>query len=83
MVAGVVVAVRPYGGTQRVLERTGAPGPERLIGGAGADSLFGLAGVDTLNAKDGEADTVINCGADADTAAVHDIGLDPAPVSCP
>lgn len=54
-----------------------------LVGGLGADSLFGLAGVDTLNAADGIADTVIDCGADTDNVALSDSGIDPAPVSCP
>jgi Ca2+-binding RTX toxin-like protein len=53
-----------------------------LTGGAGSDSLFGLAGADSLNAADGLADAVIDCGASADPTAVFDLGLDPAPISC-
>ncbi len=53
-----------------------------LVGGLGADSLFGFGGVDLLQANDGVADIVIDCGGRVDQPALFDAGLDPAPISC-
>ena len=53
-----------------------------MIGGLGSDSLFGLSGADLLDAADGVADLVIDCGPGVDQAAILDAGIDPAPVSC-
>ena len=58
----------------------GGDGVDTLTGGAAADSLFGGAGADILKAKDGGADTSIDCGADDDSAETD--AADPAPVAC-
>ena len=55
-------------------------GDNVLTGGAGADSLFGLDGNDTLMARDGVADTTIDCGPGSDSAQIN--AGDPAPVGC-
>lgn len=39
----------------------------RIEGGAGDDTLRGLAGPDTIVDQNGDADALIDCGADADT----------------
>lgn len=61
---------------------SGAGGNDRVNGGTGEDSLYGGGGRDLLQAADGTADLVIDCGPDADQAAVFDTCLDPAPVNC-
>ncbi|GAA1934936.1 hypothetical protein [Nocardioides marmoribigeumensis] len=60
----------------------GGAGDDVLTGGTGVDRLFGQAGSDTLRAKDSRRDGRLDCGADADPAAVRDLGVDPAAVSC-
>jgi Ca2+-binding RTX toxin-like protein len=40
----------------------GDESPNLLIGRGGPDYMFGLGGFDKLSAKDGKADSVINCG---------------------
>ena len=61
---------------------TGNGNANILVGGLGADSLFGLRGVDLLDAADGVADVVIDCGREVDQAPLLDAGLDPAPIDC-
>ena len=61
----------------------GGAGNDRLVGEGGSDALRGGAGVDYLDALDGEADRVINCGGGVDQPAQYDVGLDPAPISLP
>ena len=61
---------------------TGNGNANVLVGGLGADSLFGLRGVDLLDAADGVADVVIDCGREVDQAPLLDAGLDPAPIDC-
>jgi Ca2+-binding RTX toxin-like protein len=51
-----------------------------LLGNGGADSLFGDGGFDSLDAKDGERDKVINCGAGGGKAKKD--GNDPRAVRC-
>jgi Ca2+-binding RTX toxin-like protein len=46
---------------------TGDDGPNTIVGGPGADIIRGFGGDDTLNAKDGIADTKIECGPGNDT----------------
>jgi hypothetical protein len=59
----------------------GGAGNDTLTGGAGSDALSGGAGDDTLNARDGEIDAGIDCGAGTRDVAVVDVG-DPATVGC-
>jgi Ca2+-binding RTX toxin-like protein len=49
-----------------------------LTGGPGADTLRGFAGDDIINARDGQRDRRIECGAGFDTALLDQ--QDPAPV---
>ena len=58
----------------------GGDGADTLTGGTAADSLVGDAGADTLNARDGGADALIDCGADDDGAETDT--ADPTPVGC-
>ncbi len=53
---------------------TGGDGNDTIIGGPGADIIRGFGGDDTLNAKDGIADTKVECGPGNDTALLdlHD-----------
>jgi Ca2+-binding RTX toxin-like protein len=60
---------------------TGSSEANRLTGGIGADILRGLEGNDVLVAKDGGADTELDCdGGAADLVTVDDV--DPASVDC-
>ncbi len=78
-ITATIEAIRGGRGADRL---TGNELANTLIGGPGADSLFGLAGSDLLNARDGERDTKIDCGADTDPEALRD-PIDPAALSCP
>jgi Ca2+-binding RTX toxin-like protein len=62
----------------------GLAGNDRLKGLAGADIFKGKGGIDILLARDGQADTKLNCGPGANSRerAKRDRGLDPAPKSC-
>jgi Ca2+-binding RTX toxin-like protein len=68
----------------------GNEGNDTLNGAAGDDSLWGYAGIDTmyggenwddLHARDGQVDSVIDCGAGYDPGAERDPD-DPAGVGC-
>jgi hypothetical protein len=59
----------------------GGPGDDTLVGGtngdflsggSGLDRLFGEAGNDILEAKDGQIDSVVDCGTDNDDTANRD-----------
>jgi Ca2+-binding RTX toxin-like protein len=61
----------------------GDAGPNQLLGHDGADVYFAGAGEDSILANSGDADLVINCGADNDSALIdHPQYGDPAPVEC-
>jgi RTX calcium-binding nonapeptide repeat (4 copies) len=62
----------------------GSNGANRLIGGGDPDTIRGRGGIDVIDARDGEADVEINCGAGKNSRerALIDPGLDPAPKSC-
>jgi Ca2+-binding RTX toxin-like protein len=77
----VMGTVENLAGEDEIDVFTGSESRNVLFGGAGADSLFGLSGKDRLLAKDGAADTAINCGSGRDEAR-FDRGLDPPRVSC-
>lgn len=54
-----------------------------LIGGGGPDDIRGRGGIDVINAKDGEADQVINCGPGDNSKEKAKVDpADPAPISC-
>lgn len=92
---GGLGADRVVGGTGNDFLRGGA-GPDtllglgnddRLYGGSGADRMFGDQGFDVLNAADGAADRVIDCGEGDEWGRHRDLALidkrDPAPLdSC-
>jgi Ca2+-binding RTX toxin-like protein len=59
---------------------TGGPGNDVIDGGAGRDFLSGGGGNDFLNARDGQKDGGINCGAGKDR--VKRDRIDPKPISC-
>ena len=59
----------------------GGTDDDALTGGAGRDDLTGGAGDDTINARDGEVDLRIDCGAGTRDVAVVDVN-DPATVGC-
>jgi Ca2+-binding RTX toxin-like protein len=54
-----------FGGDQPD-ELFGGNANDLLVGDLGADELFGQAGNDRLRARDGVADSAVNCGADRD-----------------
>jgi len=61
----------------------GDSGPNQLLGHPGADAYFAAAGADSILANSGDADQVIDCGADTDSALVdHPQYGDPAPIDC-
>jgi Ca2+-binding RTX toxin-like protein len=62
-------------GGSRADTLTGDGLPNTITGGPGADTLRGLGNADRLRAKDGGADTVVNCGAGTDVAEAD--GSDP------
>lgn len=61
----------------------GDAGPNQLLGHKEADSYFAAAGKDTILANSGDADPLIDCGADTDRALV-DLAKygDSVPVDC-
>jgi Putative metal-binding motif/RTX calcium-binding nonapeptide repeat (4 copies) len=59
----------------------GGADDDTLTGGAGRDDMTGGGGDDTLNARDGEIDVRIDCGAGTRDVAVVDVN-DPATVGC-
>jgi Ca2+-binding RTX toxin-like protein len=61
---------------------SGGPGSDLLLGGLGIDQLFGRGGDDVLDARDGGADDMIDCGGGALDQALLDAGVDPAPLGC-
>jgi len=61
----------------------GDAGPNQLLGHPGADVYFAGAGEDSILANSGDADLVINCGPDNDSALIdHPQFGDPEPVEC-
>jgi Ca2+-binding RTX toxin-like protein len=48
----------------------GGPGHEILAGGTGRDQMYGGGGDDDIDARDGRADEVVDCGAGNDRATV-------------
>ena len=60
---------------------TSGEGNDQVVGGPGADNLNAGFGNDFLDADDGEADTQIHGGPDADTAWYDGGGIDPAPIA--
>jgi Ca2+-binding RTX toxin-like protein len=72
------------------LEGTGAAdtfygdtGPNQLLGHGGADTYRSGAGEDLILANASDADALIDCGADADTAIVDFAKFgDPTPIEC-
>ncbi len=59
---------------------TASEGNDTVIGGPGADTMSGGFGSDFIDADDGEADTQIHGGPDADTAH-YDADLDPGTIA--
>jgi Ca2+-binding RTX toxin-like protein len=61
----------------------GDAGPNQLLGHPGPDVYYAGAGEDSILANSGDADLVINCGPDNDSATIdHPEYGDPAPVEC-
>jgi Ca2+-binding RTX toxin-like protein len=61
----------------------GDAGPNQLLGHPGADRYFAVAGEDSILANSGDADPLIDCGADVDRALVDFAQYgDAAPVGC-
>jgi Ca2+-binding RTX toxin-like protein len=61
----------------------GDGGPNQLLGHDGPDIYHAAAGADTILANSGDADPVIDCGADIDRALVdHPEYGDAAPIDC-
>jgi Ca2+-binding RTX toxin-like protein len=61
----------------------GDGGPNQLLGHKGPDTYSAAAGADTILANSGDADPVIDCGADVDRALVdHPEYGDATPVDC-
>jgi Ca2+-binding RTX toxin-like protein len=61
----------------------GDAGPNQLLGHPGADIYYAGAGEDSILANSGDADLVINCGPDNDSALIdHPQYGDPEPVEC-
>ena len=69
------------GGAGRDVVMRGGNGADHLVGGPARDNFSGQAGADVLDADDGVADGLIDCGAGAGDVANVD-ALDPAPVNC-
>ncbi|TML33540.1 MAG: hypothetical protein E6G29_12000 [Actinobacteria bacterium] len=62
----MVAATTTFAATRATTSRTAAPsGNDHLIGGKGRDVLKGGPGNDTIDARDGQVDT-INCGSGDD-----------------
>jgi Ca2+-binding RTX toxin-like protein len=51
----------------------GGPGNDTITGGGGRDRMYGGDGIDFLDARDGRADEVVDCGPGDDHASV-DVG---------
>ena len=61
----------------------GDGGPNQLLGHPGADTFFAGAGEDSILANSGDADKVIDCGPDNDSALIdHPQYGDPQPIEC-
>jgi Ca2+-binding RTX toxin-like protein len=61
----------------------GSAGPNQLLGHKGPDVYFAAAGSDSILANSGDVDTLIDCGADTDSALVDRSQYgDPAPLQC-
>jgi Ca2+-binding RTX toxin-like protein len=61
----------------------GDGGPNQLLGHKNPDSYFAGAGADSILANSGDADVVIDCGADVDTGRIDRPQYgDPQPVNC-
>ncbi len=61
----------------------GDAGPNQLLGHAGPDTYMAQAGSDVILANSGDADPVIDCGADVDSAIIDRPQYgDAAPVNC-
>ena len=62
----------------------GSGGKDFLVGGGDPDEIRGRGGIDVIDAKDGDADVLIDCGPgdNSKEKAKIDQGLDPDPVSC-
>lgn len=61
----------------------GDAGPNQLLGHTGADTYYAGAGEDSILANSGDADKVINCGPENDSALIDFAQYgDPAPVEC-
>jgi RTX calcium-binding nonapeptide repeat (4 copies) len=57
----------------------GGPGPDTLIGGPAADVMKGMNGNDALQARDGVADTTLNCDGGTSPAANDSADMDKLP----
>lgn len=61
----------------------GDGGPNQLFGRPGGDAYFAGAGEDSILANSADADKVINCGADLDSAVIDRPQYgDPQPIEC-
>jgi Ca2+-binding RTX toxin-like protein len=61
----------------------GDSGPNQLLGHDGADVYFAGPGEDSILANSGDADSIINCGPDNDSALVDFAQYgDPTPIEC-
>jgi Ca2+-binding RTX toxin-like protein len=61
----------------------GDGGPNQLLGHPGADAFFAGGGEDSILANSGDADQVIDCGPDTDSALIdHPQYGDPQPIEC-
>jgi Ca2+-binding RTX toxin-like protein len=61
----------------------GDAGPNQILGHAGADTYFAGAGEDSILANSADADKVINCGPDNDSALIDFAQYgDPQPIEC-
>jgi uncharacterized repeat protein (TIGR01451 family) len=64
-------------------EINGGQGDDLVTGAGGSDSLFGFTGDDDLQADDGVADAVLDCGTDVTADSVtYDTGLETPNVNC-
>jgi hypothetical protein len=85
-----IVVVNAAGGFQFLLagqsgadSLSGGPNDDQIDGGSGPDELLGGDGNDILRSRDGQGDTLIDCGAGADDLDIRDQGgVDPVPLGC-